>query len=227
MQLVHGNIAVIEGDNCLSQFVRQTGRLDHDDILNLVTPMIKPGDWVVDVGAYIGGHTHAYLRAVGPTGRVYSIEPNPEARQCLKHNCPTAVIKDCAFGSKVSSGYFNFNRDNPGASRLIEGDASLYGKPEVMISRLDLLELPRLDFLKIDAEGWEPDVILGGECTLKNSRPKIMMEINRQALSERGWTASALFDLMKSLGYIPSAFGNDSLDALQVDVMFYHDSHMK
>lgn len=227
MEFVHNNIAVLEGDSCLSSFVKQTGRLDHDDILNFVTPMIKQGDCVVDVGAYIGGHTHAYLRAVGPKGQVYAIEPNPEARACLIHNCPKAIIKEFALGSKSSEGYFNFNANNPGASRLIEGNAQEYGKPSVDILPLDSLELSRLDFMKIDAEGWEPDVIIGGASTIKSCLPRIMMEINRQALYEHGWTANNLFALMEGLGYLPSTFGNDNLESMQLDVMFLHNEHKK
>lgn len=227
MHLLNNNVAVLEGDQFIAQWVRQAGRLDHDDILHLVTPMIKPGDWVVDVGAYIGGHTAAYLRAVGPEGRVYAIEPNPHAFACLKHNCPTAHLKELALGSQVGVGYMQFNAENPGASWLMEGDPTAAGRQAVHISRLDLLELPRLDFLKIDAEGWEPDIIRGGISTICSKLPRIMMEVNRHCLKQRGWTAKQLFEFMAEIGYLPSTLGNDNIESPQIDLLFLHNEHKK
>ncbi len=55
------NIAVIEGDEYLSKWVIDSGRLDHDqNSLPIILAYIKEGYTVIDAGANIGSHALAY-----------------------------------------------------------------------------------------------------------------------------------------------------------------------
>lgn len=52
---------IIDGDTHISKWVEETGRLGHDqDLLPRILKLIRPGDVVVDVGAFIGDHTFDY-----------------------------------------------------------------------------------------------------------------------------------------------------------------------
>ena len=77
-------IAILETDNCICRFVEQSGRLDHDqNMLPIVLSYIPIGGVVIDVGAFIGDHTIAYLNKVRENGMVYAFEPYINAFECL------------------------------------------------------------------------------------------------------------------------------------------------
>lgn len=52
--------------------------------LNVVEKILRPGDNVIDIGAYIGLLTIPMCRLVGPQGRVYAVEPLPRTAECLR-----------------------------------------------------------------------------------------------------------------------------------------------
>ena len=54
--------------------------------LALFATMVRPGDTVIDVGAYIGPYTLLASQLVGPSGHVFSFEPDPVARKLLSAN---------------------------------------------------------------------------------------------------------------------------------------------
>ena len=190
------NIAVLEDDTHISKWVQESRRLDHDEYsLGLILPNINPGDWVVDGGAFIGDHTIAYLKAVGPEGKVYAFEPNPAAYSCLYHNCPEAVTFNAGLSDREYFAEYKFD-PNAGASHVgrDEGDIHLF--------TLDSLNLRRCDFLKLDIEGCEYEALIGATDTIRQHQPVMWIEVNEAALGRRGWPASDLLSLVRDyFGY--------------------------
>jgi FkbM family methyltransferase len=178
MKILPNGIAVIEGDSHISGWVESSGRLDHDQYaLPIILEHIKLGDFVVDGGAFIGDHTKAYLDRVGDAGTVMAFEPNPEAYECLAHNCPKASCYQ--FGLSDHSGSAGIEQNpNKGASRLIKGGS-------VKLITLDSFRLPRLDFLKLDVEGWELKALHGAEGSIDTHRPVMWIEINKGTLAHQ------------------------------------------
>lgn len=221
MKILPTGIAVIEGDTHLSAWVEQTGRLDHDQsTLPVILPLIKPGDVVVDAGANIGSHTIAYINAVGDKGIVLAFEPNPPAFECLMHNCPQA--NNYRLGLSDSLGFFDVVPNvNAGATHL--GQASIDGNAAQTI-RLDSFELPRLNFFKLDIEGFELLALRGARETIQRCRPIIMCELNVGALARQGHDKTGIMTfLLGEMGYImvKPVFPNESMDAEQIDVLFF------
>ena len=69
MYITNG-IATIESDLCISKWVRESGRLDHDqNMLPLLKPFIPLHGVVFDIGAFIGDHTIFYSNRVGDKGK--------------------------------------------------------------------------------------------------------------------------------------------------------------
>jgi len=196
MKVLSNGIAVIEGDTHISAWVQSENRLDHDQYsLPIILEHIKEGDWVVDGGAFIGDHTIAYLKSVGNTGRVFAFEPNPDALACLAHNCPDAKIHPYGLGDYSDTKKICKNV-NAGASSI--GDS---GETEVKINCLDSYDLPRLDFLKLDVEGYELKALQGAEQTICEYRPKMWIEINRGALERHGASAKDIFAFLTDYDY--------------------------
>jgi len=208
-------IAVIENDTHVSKWVAMEKRLDHDqNSLPEILPLIHPGDVVVDVGAFIGDHTIAYLKAVGDTGTVWAFEPNPDAFECLLVNCPKAKTTCMALGAET--GTLNMMPDaNAGATHTNDVQAG-----PILRTTLDTLKLEKLNFLKIDVEGDECKVLRGGWHTIMRCRPIIVVEVADGHLRRQGDNRDRLLGMLDGLGYTwRQIWGGLDMDAPQYDLI--------
>ena len=165
----------------------------------------EEGDTVLDIGAYVGMFTIKASKAVGPTGRVIAIEPSPENYALLKRNCKglgnvTLIRKAIWSSNGVERLYYS---KSPAANSLV---TSWKDYVEVETTTLDNLMrelgLDNVDFIKLDAEGAELDVLKGaGETMSKGTRiviaayhtaPNGEAEIEQVAelLGKAGYTAT-------------------------------------
>jgi len=172
---------IIHEDTHIGKWVEDEGRLDHDqNTLPILRKLVAPGFVVVDVGANIGDHTIAYSDWVGSAGTVLAFECNPEALECLGLNMKgrgNVQIFDVALWSEKGS--LKLHRDNNvGASHVTNDPHS----GTIRAVTLDSYHLPRLDFMKIDAEGCEAEILKGSVETLKRCRPILCLEVNNGAL---------------------------------------------
>lgn len=199
IRITNRGIWVLSNDSHISKWVEQEGRLDHDTYaLGRILPHIKPGDTVVDVGAFIGDHTIAYARATHgvDSGRVIAFEPNPLTFECLRRNMQGLGHVQC-----INKGL----SDKPGEMAVVASEnagASHLGSGKgVPIITLDSLELERLDFLKIDAEGMELRILRGAAKTIARCKPTMYIEINQGALERAGTTAAEVYAELEMHGY--------------------------
>jgi len=124
---------------------------------------IDPGDTVVDVGANVGEFT---IMCSQNTEKVFAFEPDPNCFLCLKENTRAIdnvdIINYCA--SNVNSNKVFYLLSEDADSSLIE-PKTYNDKIEINTVRLDSWMdskgLPEIDFLKIDAEGAELEVLEG------------------------------------------------------------------
>lgn len=195
---------VIDGDTHVSKWVIESRRLDHDqNSLPILFKHVRPGDYVLDIGANIGDHTIAYSDWVSVNGKVYAFECGYEANACLRNNTrgrENVVIFDTALWS--GDGWLNFNEDNNnfGASFVAKSNVSSHDSPVKCID-LDSMKLSKVDFMKIDAEGAETEILRGAEGTIGKFKPIICMEVNGFALKRAGSSEEELINLIKSFGY--------------------------
>jgi FkbM family methyltransferase len=203
MKVTNQNIAILEDDTHISHWVEQSGRLDHDRYaLPIILQHIKPGDTVVDAGAFIGDHTIAYCNAVGESGHVHAFEPNKRAYECLEYNCKSAKTYNLGLSNFAETVYYSEDR-NAGAGRILHDVTT---STQIKTTTLDSLQLSALDFLKIDVEGYEVAVLEGGALTIKKYRPKMWIEINVGALGQQGKTAADIENFLSELDYTYTAF---------------------
>jgi len=201
MTITDFDVAIVENDSHLSQWiVSQKTLAVADGFCRLFQRYIPEGGVVVDVGASLGDHTTTYADMVGNAGVVHAFEPNPVAFECLRYNMRkrhNVCIYSCALGASEGRGDIVPN-DNLGAAQVIFDSAG-----PVKIFALDTIarHWPRLDFVKIDAEGFEPDIIHGATATLRRLRPVLLVEINRPVLAARGKSPDDILKPLADLGY--------------------------
>lgn len=199
MKITPQNIAVLDNskDGLLSRWVERDQRLDQDQSLpGHYLRHIEPGDVVVDGGAAIGDHTAAYMQKCGDPSLVHAFEPNPLMLECLAYNCIGCHIHACALSDEDGVGRFHHINENAGASFL-----SSEGGIQVLTCRLDSFSLPKLDFMKLDLEGYEFKALSGAQDTLTRCKPRMVIEVYTLLLERAGATPAMLFDLLKGLGY--------------------------
>ena len=144
---------------------------------DLFQRLVRPGHYVVDAGAHIGIHTLTFARLVGRQGKVFAFEPQRLLHQVLAANVARNSLGNVhshhmALGAKRGSIWLADNLDYARENNFAGAPlAAIARKPddERLRYRLPLVRLddfydqPRLDFLKIDVEGMEADVLRGAD----------------------------------------------------------------
>jgi FkbM family methyltransferase len=127
----------------------------------------QPGDTVVDGGAFPGDFTIFASRRVGPSGRVFAFEPNPKNFACLQRQ---VAAFGCSNVVLVPKGLWHSDCSMRMSGTGVSVQLSAEGEHSVELVALDAemkrLGVARVDFLKLDIEGAEPEALKGGMKTL-------------------------------------------------------------
>lgn len=147
---------------------------------------IKPGDVVADVGADFGSYTLSALAQGAATVYAWSppfkvpgvpIECETLARSARLNGWGLDRLGLFASGLWSEEGWLACRDWSEGSTFFPnEAEASAHGGVVFPVHTLDSLNLPKLDFLKVDTEGAELDVFRGGIETIKRCRPKMLFE---------------------------------------------------
>jgi FkbM family methyltransferase len=184
------------------------GKFFDEDGLRGVRKYANPGCRVIDVGANIGNHTLWFCKALNAS-MVFPVEPNPAALKVLKANLnqnqlETQIDKrGLGIGLGKCESWFKMetaDKNNLGATQLVSDRDG-----EVRVVSLDeLMEGETADFLKIDAEGMEMDVLFGARRFIKKSRPIIWIEVLRRNQLDfaQTWCRDNRYSLRDSWFYV-------------------------
>lgn len=194
----------------------RSGRLTVSDGLNVVGALVpRPGETVFDIGANIGWITERAAVWVGPTGRVHAFEPSPTAAAHLRRrvralSLGNVVVNECALGSAEESAFLYEFAENHGGASSLRPDAWPGHQPQretrVSVRTLDayLAEhaIERVALIKLDVQGAEPDVLVGGQRLLsRRDRPVLYLEVERDACLAFQRTPDELLGLVRDFGY--------------------------
>jgi len=167
---------------------------------------------VIECGCHIGTHT---VKLAKICHTIYGFEPMPETNNILHINLGLNKIKNAIISSEGLSyeigktSFIWINKTNPGGSCL---DNNPMGNPpnitdinqriKVSLTTIDTLNLEKVDFIKIDVEGYEPYVIRGAMKTIEKCKPIIVMEVwkNYNCDIDMNYTKQ-LFQCLLDIGY--------------------------
>ena len=189
------------------QFENETARA--------LASLIQPGAVVLDIGANIGAHTLPLARLVGPSGKVYAFEPTQYAFGKLKKNLalnPALVNRVVAEQLRLT----NSGGDDAGeiySSWKVVGQEPRHKKhlgipkstqgarSATLNEYCENAGIQKVDFIKLDVDGFEVEVIKGSVSTLRQFRPAICLELSPYVLTERGTSAEELVSLLRECDY--------------------------
>ena len=149
----------------------------------------------IDVGGHCGFWSF-YLG--GNFKKVYAFEPVEIFRECFKKNIPHENVEllPVALGNENGFVSMNVELENTGATHVSSNTNDLN---KVELKKLDDYELTDVDFIKIDVEGYENQVVLGAKETLLRNKPIIIVE--QKGFSDRfNETQFEAVDTLKSYG---------------------------
>lgn len=190
VHLIDGVIAggvdlhLFRGDDPVSSYLSR-GMLWHPPIVRVLAQMMKPGKVFVDVGAHIGLFSIIAAKAAAGAGRVISFEPDPVNRAVLAMNARAngvdLDIRDCAIAAEAGEATLFTSTENRAIHSIVpEPRLEPSGSVRTSTLECELAGLDRLDIIKLDVQGAEPDIIAGiADSLFRFDRaPIVILEVN-------------------------------------------------
>ena len=163
---------------------------------------------LVDVGAQSG--LYALYARHFPGVVVDAYEPFPESYECLVANIALNGIGDrvsalaVALSNTRETKTMRYTPEHTGLNTLGASPLRFSGGSEIQVETRTMdavYATTRVDVVKIDTEGWEYFVLLGGLTVLRRDRPELVLEVNDTNMQQCGVTRAALMALVSDLGY--------------------------
>jgi FkbM family methyltransferase len=177
-------------------------------VTQLFKLILRPGDTVLDIGANIGLTMLRAAHWVGKAGQVHAFEPNPQMQQQLKESIAynqlsNVTLHRVALGDQPGTLELNVPLGHSGAGSLVrkDSDPSKFESVQVAVKTLDSIfpVMGHIRLVKIDVEGFEPQVLRGAHQLCSRNPPDAMLiELN-------GYTDSIevhpTIQILRELGY--------------------------
>ncbi|KWX56720.1 FkbM family methyltransferase [Mycobacterium sp. NAZ190054] len=182
-----------------------------DVIPMLCSRFLRAGGTAIDVGASWGMFTYHFARLVGTAGTVYSYEPHPanvKVLQKLADVNPAVRFRLAAVSDVAGEADLLVPKSH---HRLVTAQSSLThgfdGLARVEVQKMAVPtvvlddEIPddgAVDFMKVDVEGHELNVLNGARSMIDRHRPPLLVEIEQRHIS---FPIGEVFDTIQGLGY--------------------------
>lgn len=220
MKITNEGWAVIEWDSHIGKWVEENKRLDFDqNALPKMLPYIKPDSVVLDIGANIGCYAYAFAKVAK---EVICFEPNYHAYKCFEYNfkeITNVSLFKIPLSDKMHPCALKCENENAGMA-YIDDTVDL----DLAFPLDNLLDPPleRCDFVKIDVEGYELKVLMGGEQTINKLKPVLVIEINDHTLKRTNTTREEIFQWLTDHGYaFRNIYAEQGLQDEQLDIICF------
>jgi FkbM family methyltransferase len=184
--------------------------------------LIRPGSVCVDVGSAAGLYTVALSHLAGPTGVVHSVEPlafahlmwarvlNARDARNVRHH---AVALGAEPGTEVMSvpygryglvtgrSFLTQRAGGPDSNTEFAGQIAVTVSVDTLDGLCEREAMARLDFIKIDVEGAELQVLEGGQRAIGTYMPVMLIEIEARHAARYGCSPDDVVGWLTSRGY--------------------------
>ena len=176
---------------------------------------LKPNDTILDIGANIGSFALVASKYIGNKGRIIAIEPSIYAYNKFQENLDlnrdlgskiTPVqafvtqndypIPEGVYASWDTLQHKQRHKNHKGILTPTSGAISMSLDQIVKHFRID-----QLDWLKIDVDGFEKDVLLGGQQVFINHKPNVFMELCEYSLTEHNTSVEEILSFLIQFDY--------------------------
>ena len=172
---------------------------------------LSDGDVALDIGSNIGYYTLLFAKQVGPEGKIYSFEAEPDNYQILKRNVMTNHYKNVTCEMKAVSdvnGSVSLMKslNSDGHHHIVSNDSD----SEKLLIKIPSVSLDeyfedidrQISVIKMDIEGAELNALKGMRRLLaENDKIVIIMEFNPSALVRFGTKPRDVLEFLISMGF--------------------------
>lgn len=193
--------------------ILRSNKFFEPDSIKLIEEFVKPGAVVLDIGANFGYYSLMLSRLVGNEGKIVAFEPTEHYRERLiwhikSNNIHNVRIEGTGLSDKNETIEISIGECSATLHWIDNHEPRL--KESIKLVKLDdwwkgYIEegnADKLDFIKIDIDGHEPNFIRGATSIIEKHRPMILTEVNQDNLFQTGTTAWDFADMLENLGYI-------------------------
>ena len=166
----------------IQRTIVNTSKFFEQDILYTLLKYLPKNATILDIGANIGNHS-VFFSTIGGAKRVIAFEPVQETFRMLRNNIKInnldkiVTAYNVGLGRDCEDGEIDFiASDNIGGTSIKVSNTQ--NKFAISIVSLDKFKLNvnKIDFIKIDVEGFEIEVLKGMINTIKKHKPAIFIE---------------------------------------------------
>lgn len=192
------------------RFIRPTLRRDgtwEAEEAAFIRARLRPGGRAINVGANVGYTTLVLADAVGPSGTVIALEPDPLNFSLLWHNLRRngvghVVPIHAAAGDRTGSISLEHSPDNAGDHRTVHQPLAV-GATQVPLVRIDDLVGPDACFelVSVDAQGFDHQIVRGMRELIDRCHPALLLEFWPPGILEAGDDPTKVLDEYRALGY--------------------------
>jgi FkbM family methyltransferase len=204
---------------------------------NFIQKFLKPGMIFFDIGANQGFYTILAAKIVGLGGKVFAFEPAPAELRKLKLNIylnrlKNVIIQPLALASYDGVGNMYFCLGGKGSLSSLRPPAEdVNARTKIIKVRVTTLDsyvqrnsISKIDFIKIDAEGAELDILKGSLKVLRDLRPIIMCEVADIRTKQFGYKASEICYFLEKFEYSCFQISSDGkLLTHKIKIEYYPD----
>ena len=149
----------------------------------------------IDVGSHVGFWSKDFTNLFTHT---FAFDPIPQVRECYIKNITNSNYTLYPYGlgkenKKISVLYSPKETGNTHASDK--------GNLEIEVKTIDGFNLPNIDYIKIDAEGYEIEVVEGAKELIERCKPFIHIEAKKKVMVKQNITMNAIEELFKRINY--------------------------
>ncbi|MEM9276109.1 MAG: FkbM family methyltransferase [Cyanobacteria bacterium P01_F01_bin.143] len=192
--------------NLIKTLINQNGF--EPKMVKLFQTLIKDDDLVMDIGANIGCTSILFGELAD---QVISFEPSPTTFNLLQKNIQQSGLENItlhnyALGSSNITSQITYSPANRSGgfisnkTRISTGHVTEKIEARRLDDIIDNLEIQKIDFIKIDVEGFEKEVIEGARNAIERFRPIIVLELNHWCLNAfQRITIPDFFDYLQSI----------------------------
>ena len=184
---IAGGVRVVTPDSAhlITPYVLYEQQDWFEDEIGFLRRVLMPGQHAIDVGANYGVYTLSIAKAVGPSGAVWAFEPASSTAAYLEqsiaaNNFTQVVLERSAISRACGTAQLTIN-DNSELNALVRDEGPGNASETVALVTLDdclqRFGWKQIDFLKIDAEGEEANIIEGGRRFFAELSPLILYEV--------------------------------------------------
>ncbi len=182
------------------------------EMYRVLTSFLREGSVFIDLGANEGYFTVIASRLVGPSGKVFSIEPQRRLKPIFQRNLElndvhNVTLIEEAISDQIGRAEIHISPStNTGATGLVLGYKYPVPRETVETTTLEEVfnqqEIDRCDLIKIDIEGFEYEAILGSsEIFGQQKMRRIVLQLHPRLMFKRGLRPDDITEFLKRSGY--------------------------